>query len=249
VDEYEYQLLMRLAESGDADAKRRIAGYLCEQTEYLSDEQDEALAASYLTELAEAGDVESMVLLGSRYYMGRSGFPQDFGLARQWYERAAEAGDAWALCNLGYIYAYGRGVEVDVDRAFAYFMKSASKENPNAMYKIGDSYFNGEVVPQDFEAAYYWYERAQHAAAYEDENGMPVVVKDTLPSILYRLGGCELKGQGAPFDPMLALVHLQAAEFQLYALIIQEDPFAGETLDKVQALLQETRQKLDELRE
>jgi TPR repeat protein len=248
MDQYEYMLQRRLAESGDVGAKREIVDFLCDQDDVnLSDDQKE-LTRAYLTDLAESEESHFMLLLGTRYYNGQTGFQKDYELARYWYEKAAGHDDSWALCNLGYIYAYGRGVEPDANKAFYYYMKSASMNNPNALYKIGDSYHNGESVGQDYDAAYYWYSRAKHFATKEDEDEHRIVYAEVLPNILYRLGGCALKGHGTEVDPLLALDYLQSAEIQLYALTFQGNLFAGDTLGKVQNLIDEVREVLDRSR-
>ena len=72
---------------------------------------DESLSA--VTELAEAGDVISMVHLGEAY---RSGLLEEgfyFVLSYQWYKAAAKAGNAQAQLRLSHFYRDGVGVPVD----------------------------------------------------------------------------------------------------------------------------------------
>jgi hypothetical protein len=241
MDEYKYELEMSLAEFGNKDSMRRIADDLCEQPDSNLSQEQMGLVSKYLTSLAELGDVHAMRLIGTRYYIGKTGYPQDYGKAREWYEKAAEKDDSWALCNLGYIYAYGRGVEADPEKAYGYFSKSASMDNPNAMYKIGDCYFNGEITRQDYKAAYYWYNRAYHFAT------QPMFMPEVYPNILYRLGSCKLYGHGDEANPLEALELLQQAEIYLYGLEFAENPFAPETLGKVQRLIDEARSVLSKV--
>jgi TPR repeat protein len=242
--EYEYDLLLQLANEGDRDAMRDIVEFMCNCPENMLSAENIDYAQCCLTVLAEEGDSRAMLLLGTRYYNGQLGFPQDFVLAREWYEKAAEHDDSWALCNLGYIYAYGRGVEADPQKALKYFVKSARMNNPNALYKIGDCYHYGELLEQDYDAAAYWYSKAQYYT--KDENGVDDSGLDVYPNIMLRLGGCALHGHGQPEDPIKALAFLHRAEWNLYVQIHEGmHPFASETLKKVQSLLHETREALD----
>jgi TPR repeat protein len=109
----EFELMYRLAENGDRDAMRDLLECVCDAIgEMLPIDRLEKVQ-DWLTMLAEEGDEWAELMLGTRYYSGKLGFPQDFTLAREWYEKAAAKGNSWALCNLGYVYAYGRGVEID----------------------------------------------------------------------------------------------------------------------------------------
>ena len=76
---------------------------------------DESL--SRVTELAEAGDVISMVHLGEAYRSGllEAGF--DFALSHYWYKEAAESGNAQAQLRLSHFYRDGVGVSVDEKQA------------------------------------------------------------------------------------------------------------------------------------
>jgi TPR repeat protein len=97
MDEYKYELVARLAESGDENSMREVVNYLCERPDSnLTSEQIE-LAAKCFTALAKSGDAKDMLLLGTRYYVGKTGYPRDYKKAREWYEKAAEEGDSVLL--------------------------------------------------------------------------------------------------------------------------------------------------------
>ena len=58
------------------------------------------------TALAEQGDVDSMVLLGSMHFRGQGG-PQDFAEARRLFQMAADLGSAAARTNLARMHMKG----------------------------------------------------------------------------------------------------------------------------------------------
>nr|AGS53406.1 hypothetical protein [uncultured bacterium contig00025] len=47
------------------------------------------------------------------------------------------------MCNLGYCYYYGRDMEINYEKAYDCFSRSAFLGNANAMYKLGDMFFYG----------------------------------------------------------------------------------------------------------
>lgn len=57
-------------------------------------------------------------------------------------ETGAHRGHADAMATLGQFYYYGYGTEVDKDRAFVYFKKSARLGNIAAQYKTGLIYLS-----------------------------------------------------------------------------------------------------------
>ena len=58
--------------------------------------------------LAEQGDVDSMVLLGSMHFRAQGG-PQDFAEARRLFQMAADLGSAAARTNLARMHMKGEG--------------------------------------------------------------------------------------------------------------------------------------------
>jgi TPR repeat protein len=262
IDDNYIESLYDLAENfGDKEAKEQLACFLFDTIDDGFEGKDKLteLTQRYLQEYAdgeEDGHVfridgepsiyeRAALLLGTRYYGGSSGFPQDFVLARKYYEKAAVLGNDQALCNLGYIYFYGRDVERDYERAYACYLKSANKNNPNAMFKVGDFFYEGIIKEQDYDKAFYWYSRAHHFATEQIVDGRRIIFPEVIPSICYRLGRAFLKGQGVDFDPLKALDLLQQAEIRFYEQVLDGDPFASETLEKTQKLISSARRKLN----
>ena len=78
----------------------------------------------YYQLLADKGDVQAQVGLGQLHYQGGRGVHMDHANALNYFQQAADAGNAIALDNpvgqsgLGLMYLYGKGVEVDFNKAF-----------------------------------------------------------------------------------------------------------------------------------
>ena len=118
-----------------------------------------ALSTAEIQELAVAGNVRAMRMLGLRYEKG-NGVPIDNQLAHVWYEKAAAAGDEWALNDLGWFYMEGTGVRTDYDRARRLFEKAAALGNAESMYGLGRIFNEGKGARQDYEQARRWLEKA-----------------------------------------------------------------------------------------
>lgn len=71
---------------------------------------------------------EAQYNLGRHYEQGSGGFQKDFCKAFDCYTKAANANFPKALLALGECYLYGRGAQIDVEKALAYF-ESASVQS------------------------------------------------------------------------------------------------------------------------
>ena len=75
--------------------------------------------------------------------------------ANQWFEKAAEQGFVDAQFKLAYSYGSGRGVAVDLKKAFYWFLKAAEQGDVQAMFVVAGLYQDGlgtEVnLPKKFE--------------------------------------------------------------------------------------------------
>ena len=61
-------------------------------------------------------------------------------MALKLFQKAAEQQDALAYYHMGHCYERGKGVALDLSRAFDCFMKSAQLGNAYAMFKVGFYY-------------------------------------------------------------------------------------------------------------
>lgn len=84
----------------------------------------------------------------------------------QWLVRAEE-GSAQAQFNLGLLFAHGKGREVDLEQAAAWYLRSAESGFPRGQYAIAEIYESGSGVEQDFVQARKWFKLAGKQK-YED---------------------------------------------------------------------------------
>jgi len=73
---------------------------------------------------------------------------------------AAAEGEKAALLVLEEAYRLGRGVPLSKETAFAYAQKGAEMKDPEAMFRLGLKYEQGEGVLSSFPTAAKWYEEA-----------------------------------------------------------------------------------------
>jgi len=149
-----WQLLIPLAEAGDAEAQYRLA-CLSYEGANITDEvaygwmekaakqnHPDALFrwASYcrpgesalIIKAAELGSTAAQHALGVSYATGDDGFPKDEKEAVKWYSMAAKAGDDDAQYNLGTMILYGEGTPKDKVQAKHWLEESARQGNEAA---------------------------------------------------------------------------------------------------------------------
>ena len=149
------------------------------------DKKDFKAALKKLKPLAEKGHAKAQNKLGVMYGKGQ-GVSQDFKEAFKWYQLAGEQGAANAQYRLGISYEKGQGVLQDYKEAIKWLLKSAEQKHGNSvkaqrlirasyhkLHKevaeqgdsyaqrfLGDSYYLGLGVTQDYAEAAKWYKKA-----------------------------------------------------------------------------------------
>ena len=116
-----------------------------------------------------AGSAEYQYKLGKIYYTG-AGIPQDVRRARNLFSWAALQGYAPAQNALGVL--YHNYYDIDSQQiALAWFRAAAARGNRTAQYHLGEYYYNGDAVPQDYRKSALWFEAAAtagyHPAQYK----------------------------------------------------------------------------------
>ena len=99
--------------------------------------------------------------LGKLYYQGEA-VPQDLRRARILLSRAARQGHAAAQNALGVLFHNFYDIESQ-QTALAWFRAAAAQGNHLAQYHLGEYYYEGIGVPQDYLTSAYWYEQAATA--------------------------------------------------------------------------------------
>ena len=154
-----------------------------------------AEAIKLYTSLAEQGNVEAQLILGSMYDIGRV-VPQDYTEALKWYLLAAKQGDVRAQSKLGSMYDIGLGVRQDSIEAVKWWRLAAEKGDSYAQLNLGAKYDHGRGVPKDFTEAVKWYRlAAEQGNVFAQE----------------KLGWKYLLGEGVPQDDVLAHMWISIA--------------------------------------
>ena len=239
-DLYQIKALERRIIHKDLDAMFEYAClYQNKFREEVTDEIAQKMVYCYENCMNE-GNLTAALNLGAMYYGGEF-IPRNFRKAIEYYKLAAKSDDddtkIRALCNLGYCYYYGRDIPIDNEKAFNCFMRGALSNDANSLYKLGDMYRYGRFVEKDEETAAFLYERAFEETYKND---------DVYSDICMRIGECNLYGIGMERDIIRAFELLTAAEIANYKKILDRDPFAKSVLPKIQKLLAEARELLQE---
>ncbi|MDO8264295.1 MAG: tetratricopeptide repeat protein [Gallionella sp.] len=158
-------------------------------------EGDYEKAARLYRPMAEHGDAQAPLILGSMYDIGL-GVPQDYREAIKWYRMAAEQGNAGAQFKLGSMYDIGLGVPQDYMEAIKWWRLAAEQGDAFAELNLGAKYDHGKGVPKDFKEAVKWYRlAAEQGNSFAQE----------------KLAWKYLLGEGVPQDDVLAYVWLNIA--------------------------------------
>ncbi len=75
-------------------------------------------------------------------------------------QQAAGQGDAEAQFNLARMYYNGEGVQKNLQKAYAWFLKASQQGHATAQYDLGLMCYNGQGAPVDFKKAHDWFLKA-----------------------------------------------------------------------------------------
>lgn len=190
-----------MAKQGDVDAMIRVAFYiLFAHPAEPVDDVNAALAIKYYKAAAAAGRKEGMLDLGAAYMDGR-GVERDPEEALRWYRKGFDPDDGNSCWVLGCVYRYDyldkKEVPVeDTDRireALNFFRRGAEFCNSDCLYELGELYFNGIGVRQDYEQAFDYF-----SDAYDEID--PDLMSGRAARIYLRLGQCYIHGWGTESD-------------------------------------------------
>lgn len=135
--------------------------------------------------LAEKGDAEAQIRMGTMYLEGK-GVTQDYKEAVRWFGLAANQGNAEAQSFLGSIFHDGgKGVPQDYREAVKWYRLAAQQGHADSQEALGDFYYGGFGVTQDYKEAAKWYGLAADQGNEEAE---------------FRFGYMNYHGQGVSQD-------------------------------------------------
>ena len=115
-----------------------------------------------IRQAADDGDIEAQYTLGSMYFEGIRGLPQNYAKAHHWLLKAAKRGHANAQFVLGNLYALGKSKDVpqDYSQSRYWLKKAAAKGHTDAQYTLGFIYLRGEGIRPNIDTAREWFRRA-----------------------------------------------------------------------------------------
>lgn len=87
----------------------------------------------------DADDPAAIHRLAYDYIEGKNGCPQDYTKALELFHRAGKLGNAGSYGDIGFAYKYGRGVEVNKNKAVHYTELAAIGGNEIARYNLGNN--------------------------------------------------------------------------------------------------------------
>lgn len=122
--------------------------------------KDPAAGLEWFRKAAQADHLMSINMVG-RCYENGWGTEPDAGVAVYWFRLAAERGLDWGLYNYAHQFAAGRGgVEKDMAHAYALYRQAADMGHVKSIGVLGRFHENGEIVAQDIDQAFEYYQRA-----------------------------------------------------------------------------------------
>ena len=126
-------------------------------TEYENKKEFDKAFEIYMKLATEDNDSYSQYYLALMYEKGE-GVDKDIDLAMGWMTKAAEQGDAAAK---EWVKKHGISTVTEKERKdFQANLKEAEEGHPTGQSIVGDEYYYGGVVEQDYEKAAYWYAKA-----------------------------------------------------------------------------------------
>lgn len=140
----------------------------------------------FLLEEANSGNVDAMLMLGKLHHHSDIG---DFEKAFEWFQKAANAGCADAYFYIGAFYEHPQGllvVEPSDEKAVEYYLKAVELGSTNAMYRMGDRYYQGWLsTPKDTEKGLALIEQAAQLGNHEALFWLSIGEKDPQKALRY----------------------------------------------------------------
>ncbi len=194
LDEARGVALLEAASEGGSEHAPYTLGLLYDQGRGVA--KDEAKAFACFLNSAEAGFGEAQFETARRLAEGR-GTGQDLAASQRWLTQACEGGHARACCVLGLdCQTGGAGMEMDFDKARAYFEKAASLGSGFAVCKLGEMAEQGQGMAPDKARALQLYQQAASM-------GEPLAHQT--------LGFLHMEGKSLPRDYAQARQHFEKA--------------------------------------
>jgi len=148
--------VLKAAESGDAEAQYKLAGFYEEGNGF---PKDAVKAFAWYKRSAEQGSAKAQFKTGENLVLG-SGTSKSLEQAAKWYQRAAVAGHNVARYKLGVMYENGKGVKRDYGAAVKLYSEAAQEGNVEAQYRLGVLKSCGKGTKKSYSEAVKWWQAA-----------------------------------------------------------------------------------------
>ncbi|MDB9825500.1 sel1 repeat family protein, partial [Alphaproteobacteria bacterium] len=186
-------------------------------------------ALEYLIPLAEEGNSEAQCYLGKMYSYGY-GVKENDKTAVKWYMLAAKKGYIRAQYDLANAYADGLGVKKNYKTAVKWYKLTAEKDMHQqawtniegedlleyttlAKFKLGEWYYHGGKVKQDYEIALKWFMLAdKDSSNFSDKKD----VYEASRWAQYYLGKMYKKGHGVEQNYITAAKWFRISSEKIY---------------------------------
>jgi len=145
--------MSRLANEGNISAIYNL--YLC-HTKGLFPYEKPYDRTELLIRAADGGHTIAQGKIAEYFYKHK----KDYEKTVKYAVPAAEQGDKLGELYLGICYYYGRGIDKNLEKAFALFKSAAEKDSGKALHWMGYLYENGIFVDKDLEKALKYYTEA-----------------------------------------------------------------------------------------
>ncbi|RUS80976.1 hypothetical protein EGW08_011251 [Elysia chlorotica] len=120
--------------------------------------------------LADKGDQQAQVVLGTLYYQGGKGVQINHEQAYHYFSTAAESGSGHALGYLGKMHSEGSPfIKQNNQTAFEFFKKSSEKNNHIGQAGLGMMYLNGLGVDKDVTKAFRYFSLASDQGSVDGQ--------------------------------------------------------------------------------
>jgi TPR repeat protein len=211
--------------------------------------------------LAEAGHLNSQVVLARRLEAERPG-PRDLVNAARYWRMAAQAGDVGAMKRIGTMYYRGDGVRKAPSLALGWLRRAGLAGDRDAQVLVAYCYHTGHGGPRDLPEARRWYARAAAqgdigamlalAYLYQGGDGHPqdpgvaiqwygMAAERGSAAAQFHLGVIHEEGRGVPAEPLEAYKWYALAAEQRHQLAADGMAYLQEKLSKPQVLAAQRR--------
>jgi TPR repeat protein len=127
--------------------------------------KDTAAGLALITEVADAGSVNGLMLLGDLHDGGPGSIADDLPKALQYYRRAASSDDPRALLALGDTLSKFDPDHEDGTGAIGAYERAAMQGSTDALLRLGDLFSGGRIVAINLSRAFVYYQRAGEAGS------------------------------------------------------------------------------------